>query len=122
MDDDKVITLPETVLASAFTLSIDGIDVLLWLFGIPYVGLVIDVAVTGIIQFWLAMKGGNYQRALTGNLIEMLPIPITEMLPIRTVALWASIYKTNHPGGDSDEEGEKQDTKVGSPEDYDLAA
>jgi hypothetical protein len=119
---DKAISLPETILASIFTLLIDGIDILLWLFGIPFIGILIDIPAMLIIHFWLWMKGANYQRALVGSLVETLPIPL-DLLPIRTITLWMSIHKTNHPKGDSSEgEEENQNAKVGSPEDYDLAA
>ncbi len=83
-----LVTLPLDTVEVLVNLLIPGISIIL----IPW-----DLAVLGIVQFYLHIKGGRWEHALVGNVAEMLPI--IDFLPIRTVTFMISVYKTNHPKG-----------------------
>lgn len=91
---DKKISLPESILAVLFALSVDAIELFLWFIGLGPLSIVIDIPITLLFQIWFTMKGGRWQKALFGNLIETLPIPL-DILPIRTIFVMWSIRETN---------------------------
>ena len=92
------ISLVEGVIMLLIVLPADLIfDPLLGLIpGINLVGILIDIPLVFIINFWLLMRGVPFGRTLwtlIGGLIEF--IPYVDLLPIRTATLLVTIYLVN---------------------------
>lgn len=66
------------------------------LFGIgELVKFFINVVASVVLWLWATMKGVGAERTLVGNLFEFVPIMNT--LPIRTIAMLATIWLDRHP-------------------------
>lgn len=99
-DEGPKISLPEGIIMVMISLVAEVMDIVgsLTVFLMP-LSWISDLTNLAIIQIWLIMKGGiGFKKqavALTGNLIEL--IPILDILPIRTATLLIAIYLINHP-------------------------
>ncbi|MEK9154468.1 MAG: hypothetical protein AAB596_00105 [Patescibacteria group bacterium] len=101
------ISLPEIIIMVMIVGGADLFEVVIgFSAGVPVVGqiliffgLMIDVFVLALTQFWFIMKGGigfgKQASALSGNLIEF--VPMLDILPIRTATLIVAIYLINKP-------------------------
>ena len=94
--NDKPISLVETLFALLIVFSVDVVEVLLWMVGMGFLSIVIDIPIMLLVHVWLKMKGGRWEKALFGNAIETLPIPL-DILPLRSIFLLWSIHETNNP-------------------------
>ena len=91
---DKKISLPEALIAVMIAFSVDALEVFLWFLGLGPISIIIDIPIMLLFQLWFSMKGGRWQKALLGNAIETLPIPL-DALPIRSIFVMWSIHDTN---------------------------
>jgi len=103
MDDEKKISLGESILAVLSCLFADGIEALVMLIGVvPFItplalgiSWFINFFVWAIIQLWLILKGVRNLWFFSGSLLEY--IPFIDVLPIRTATIIAVIFMANHP-------------------------
>ena len=105
MEENKKISLPETILMTLIVGSADAFEVFSdVIFPIPVIGQIfvpinwfVDFFILALVQFWLIMKGGIGFRkqavSLVGNIIEL--VPGLDILPIRTTTLLVAIYLIN---------------------------
>ncbi len=107
MDNQKKISLVETLLVILLSLFADIVDVLFNLMAlIPVIGLIMlfiapifSLLFFAVTEFWLIMKGGVGFRqqisVIVGNLADI--IPFVSFLPFKTVSVVIAIYMINHP-------------------------
>ncbi|KKR89266.1 MAG: hypothetical protein UU85_C0004G0107 [Candidatus Wolfebacteria bacterium GW2011_GWA2_42_10] len=94
MDEQKKISLPETLILTMYIGFTDLIGIVLVFAGLDDFG-ILDAITFPVTQFYFRIKGVKATADLIGNLIEL--IPYVGALPIRTITLLITIYAANHP-------------------------
>jgi hypothetical protein len=93
-EEDKIISLPETVLLGLYVGSADLAGVVLACVGADDFG-IIDILTFPVTQFYFRMKGVKGTADLVASGLEV--IPYVGALPIKSVGLFITIYMANHP-------------------------
>lgn len=94
MTEDKIISLPETILLTLYIGFTDLIGIALIFFGLDDFW-ILDILTFPVTQFYFRMKGVSAAADLAANMAEL--IPYLGALPIRTIGLLITIYLANHP-------------------------
>jgi hypothetical protein len=93
---DKKIGLAEVIILTLLVVPLDILEMILGLVpGLSYLLGGYDLAVLVGLSLYFYMKGGGYMLSMIANGTETLFAGL-DALPIRTVALYVSIYQTNH--------------------------
>lgn len=108
MDHQPKINDTEAFLLISGALIIDTVPIVLVLFGLP------DFFIPGIISFisqiYLRMKGINATRDLQASIAEL--IPYVDVLPMKTIAMFITIWADRHPESAIAQAAEKAAAKV----------
>lgn len=94
MEEDKKISLVETILLVLFVGMADIIEIILVCFGLDDFWLS-DIITGGAVGLYFGIKKAKSGWIMGGWLFEALPY--LGALPIKSIALWIAIYITNHP-------------------------
>jgi hypothetical protein len=93
-ENEKKISLPETILLGLYIGLTDLIGIVLAFFALDDF-FIIDISTFPVTQFYFRMKGVKGTADLVSNGLEV--IPYVGALPIRTIGLFITIYMANHP-------------------------
>ncbi|HDH31260.1 MAG TPA: hypothetical protein ENH26_00610 [Candidatus Wolfebacteria bacterium] len=94
MNNEKCISLPESILLIMYIGFTDLIGIILIFFGLDDF-LILDLITFPVTQFYFRIKGVRSTYDLATNILEC--IPYLGALPMRTVGLIITIYLANHP-------------------------
>lgn len=94
MEQEKIISLPETILLNLYIIPLDLLGLALLFFGLDDFW-IIDILTFPVTQFYLRIKGAKANADLIASLLEL--IPYVGALPIKSIGMNLAIYFTNHP-------------------------
>ncbi len=92
--EDKIISLPETILLNLYIIPLDLIGLLLIVIGLDDFW-ILDIMTFPVTQFYFRMKGAKAGADLVTSMVEL--IPYVGALPIKSIGMNITIYLTNHP-------------------------
>lgn len=94
MDDEKKISLPETIILILYFGFLDLVGVILVFFGLDDF-FILDILTFPVSQFYFRIKGVKCAADLAASILEL--IPYLGSLPIKTIGVCLTIYLANHP-------------------------
>lgn len=103
MAESYKISLPIIFLLGILVLAVDLLEIFLTFIGvIPvftpialWLNWLFDILVWSLVQFYFYLKGARSSYFLAGSILEL--IPVIDVLPLRSVTFFLSVYLTNHP-------------------------
>ena len=93
-EENKIISLPETIILGMYIGFTDLIGLALVFFALDDF-FILDILTFPVTQFYFRMKGVKGTADLITNGLEL--VPYLGALPMRTIGLFITIYLVNHP-------------------------
>jgi len=93
-EEQKIISLPETIILMLYIVPLDIIGLILLFFGLDDF-FILDILTFPVTQFYFRIKGVKSTYDLIAGILEL--IPYIGGLPIKTIGVAITIYMANPP-------------------------